>query len=187
MPDPQSCHFATQHAMVRPEEMLGSNLIPGRHPPQVTLPELGGGCHSGPLKRRILGRTGMSVSEFALGGDDGRNRGNTGQDESAGPAATSPPAGGCPPGWRTSTAARFPVERALVRDDRRAKMVTLTSAGAPALAAGTTAGEQVLQQIFGSLDQRHLAHLNTLLDTSETGIVKAAQSTAVPSPCAQRP
>ena len=67
MPDPQSCHFATQHAMVRPEEMLGSNLIPGRHPPQVTLPELGGGCDSGPLKRRILGRTGMSVSEFALG------------------------------------------------------------------------------------------------------------------------
>ena len=120
MPDPQSCHFATQHAMVRPEEMLGSNLVPGRHPPQVTLPELGGGCHSGPLKRRIFGRT-------------------------------------------------------------------VTPAGAAALAAGTTAGEQVLQQIFGSLDQRHLAHLNTLLDTIETGIVKAAQSTAVPSPCAQRP
>jgi DNA-binding MarR family transcriptional regulator len=69
------------------------------------------------------------------------------------------------------------VERGPHPDDNRAKLVTLTPAGAAALAAGTAAGEQVLQQIFGSLDHERLADLDSLLDAVETGIANATQPT----------
>jgi DNA-binding MarR family transcriptional regulator len=48
--------------------------------------------------------------------------------------------------------------------DRRAKLVTLTDAGAAALAAGTRAGERVLSRIFGALDNRQRIALDELLD-----------------------
>jgi hypothetical protein len=44
------------------------------------------------------------------------------------------------------------------------------------LAAGAAAGEHVLRQIFGSLDQKRLANLNNSLDTIEIGIAKTTQS-----------
>jgi DNA-binding MarR family transcriptional regulator len=62
------------------------------------------------------------------------------------------------------------VERAVDPDDRRCKLVTLTPAGAVALAAGTTAGEHVLRRIFGTLDHQQLASLNELLNTIEAAI-----------------
>jgi DNA-binding MarR family transcriptional regulator len=47
--------------------------------------------------------------------------------------------------------------------DGRAKLVTLTDEGAAALAASTTAGDELLQQIFGTLDRQQLAILDELL------------------------
>src|ERR1700738_5443319 len=55
------------------------------------------------------------------------------------------------------------VERMPDPADGRAKLVTLTDEGAPALAAGTKAGAQVLQPIFGTLDRQQLASLDELL------------------------
>ncbi|MEU6609804.1 MarR family transcriptional regulator [Streptomyces shenzhenensis] len=49
--------------------------------------------------------------------------------------------------------------------DRRRKTVTLTGKGQAALTAGEQAGQQRLQQLFGSLDGRQLAALDTLLTT----------------------
>ena len=70
------------------------------------------------------------------------------------------------------------VQRRPHPDDQRAKLVALTTAGSAALAAGTAAGEHVLQQIFGSLDQKRLANLETLLGAVESGIANAAKSTS---------
>jgi DNA-binding MarR family transcriptional regulator len=55
------------------------------------------------------------------------------------------------------------VERMPDPADGRAKLVTLTNEGAAALAAGTMAGAQVLQRIFGTLDRKQLARLDELL------------------------
>ena len=55
------------------------------------------------------------------------------------------------------------VERMPDPADGRAKLVTLTDEGAAALAAGTKAGAQVLQRIFGTLDPKQLASLDELL------------------------
>jgi DNA-binding MarR family transcriptional regulator len=55
------------------------------------------------------------------------------------------------------------VEREVDPADGRAKLVTLTVRGAAALAAGTDAGDRVLQRIFGTLDRKQLASLDTLL------------------------
>jgi DNA-binding MarR family transcriptional regulator len=55
------------------------------------------------------------------------------------------------------------VERGADPADGRAKLVTLTLEGAAALAAGTKAGAQVLQRIFGTLDRKQRASLDELL------------------------
>jgi DNA-binding MarR family transcriptional regulator len=55
------------------------------------------------------------------------------------------------------------VERGADPADGRAKLVTLTHEGAAALAAGTKAGAQVLQRIFGTLDRKQRANLDELL------------------------
>jgi DNA-binding MarR family transcriptional regulator len=55
------------------------------------------------------------------------------------------------------------VERMPDPADGRAKLVTLTDDGAAALAAGTKAGAEVLQRIFGTLDRQQLARLDELL------------------------
>ena len=55
------------------------------------------------------------------------------------------------------------VERMPDPADGRAKLVTLTDEGTAALAAGTKAGAQVLQRIFGTLDPQQLASLDELL------------------------
>jgi DNA-binding MarR family transcriptional regulator len=60
-------------------------------------------------------------------------------------------------------------------DDRRAKLVALTAAGTAALVAGTAAGAQTLHQIFGGLDYKRLASLDSLLDAVETSIADAAK------------
>ena len=52
--------------------------------------------------------------------------------------------------------------------DGRAKLVTLTDAGAAALAAGTDAGGQLLQRIFGTLDRKQLASLEELLQVIDS-------------------
>ena len=62
-----------------------------------------------------------------------------------------------------SLAADGLVERMPDPADGRAKLVTLTDEGAAALAAGTKAGAQVLQRIFGTLDPQQLASLDELL------------------------
>jgi DNA-binding MarR family transcriptional regulator len=56
------------------------------------------------------------------------------------------------------------VQRAPDPADGRAKLVTLTDEGAAALAAGTKAGAEVLQRIFGTLDRKQLASLDKLLN-----------------------
>ena len=56
------------------------------------------------------------------------------------------------------------VERMPDPADGRAKLVTLTDEGAAALAAGTKAGAEVLQRIFGTLDRKQLASLDKLLN-----------------------
>ena len=55
------------------------------------------------------------------------------------------------------------VERTADPADGRAKLVTLTDEGAAALAAGSKAGAQVLQRIFGTLDRKQRASLDELL------------------------
>jgi DNA-binding MarR family transcriptional regulator len=55
------------------------------------------------------------------------------------------------------------VDRAPDPADGRAKLVTLADNGAAALAAGTKAGNQMLQQIFGTLTSEQLASLDELL------------------------
>jgi DNA-binding MarR family transcriptional regulator len=59
------------------------------------------------------------------------------------------------------------VERMPDPADGRAKLVTLTDEGAAALAAGTKAGAEVLQRIFGTLDRKQRASLDKLLDVIE--------------------
>jgi len=56
------------------------------------------------------------------------------------------------------------VERMPDPADGRAKLVTLTDEGAAALAAGTKAGAEVLQRIFGTLDPKQRASLDKLLN-----------------------
>ena len=56
------------------------------------------------------------------------------------------------------------VERMPDPADGRAKLVTLTDEGAAALAAGTKAGAEVLQRIFGTLDRKQRASLDKLLN-----------------------
>jgi DNA-binding MarR family transcriptional regulator len=59
------------------------------------------------------------------------------------------------------------VERMPDPADGRAKLVTLTDEGAAALAAGTKAGAEVLQRIFGTLDRKQRASLDKLLNVIE--------------------
>jgi len=66
------------------------------------------------------------------------------------------------------------VERTTPPEDRRAKLVTLTSKGAKALTAGMTAGEHTLSKIFGALGQERLANLDKLLGTLEAAIATTA-------------
>ena len=56
------------------------------------------------------------------------------------------------------------VERKPDPADGRAKLVTLTNDGAAALAAGSHAGEHVLQRIFGTLEESQLTSLDELLE-----------------------
>jgi DNA-binding MarR family transcriptional regulator len=58
-------------------------------------------------------------------------------------------------------------------EDHRAKTVTLTPAGSAALAEGTAAGERILQLIFGSLGQKRLVTLSSLLGAVESGLTNA--------------
>jgi DNA-binding MarR family transcriptional regulator len=62
------------------------------------------------------------------------------------------------------------VERMPDPADGRAKLVTLTDEGAAALAAGTKAGAQVLQRIFGNLDRKQLASLDELLNVIDDAV-----------------
>jgi DNA-binding MarR family transcriptional regulator len=57
--------------------------------------------------------------------------------------------------------------------DGRAKLVALTDAGATALAAGTTAGDQVLRKVFGDLDACQLTGLDRILDVLEASTEQA--------------
>ncbi|WP_327276452.1 MarR family transcriptional regulator [Streptomyces sp. NBC_01224] len=56
------------------------------------------------------------------------------------------------------------ITRASDTEDRRRKTVSLTATGQAALATAEQAGEQILQQLFGSLDIHQLARLERLLD-----------------------
>jgi DNA-binding MarR family transcriptional regulator len=71
------------------------------------------------------------------------------------------------------------VERTADLDDRRSKLVTLTPAGARALAAGIAAGEGVLRQILGAMGDEQLAGLDTLLDAIDAGMRTIAPEAAV--------
>jgi len=67
------------------------------------------------------------------------------------------------------------VERTPSAEDRRSKLVALTPQGATALAAGTTAGQDVLREIFGALGDDELALLDNLLDAIDTAMSAAAE------------
>jgi DNA-binding MarR family transcriptional regulator len=67
------------------------------------------------------------------------------------------------------------VKRTPSAEDRRSKLVALTPQGARALAAGTTAGEDVLREIFGALSDDELALLDKLLDAIDTAMSAAQQ------------
>ncbi|MEY9968536.1 DNA-binding MarR family transcriptional regulator [Streptacidiphilus sp. MAP12-16] len=62
------------------------------------------------------------------------------------------------------------IERTPSAEDRRSKLVTLTAEGANALAAGTSAGEDVLREIFGGLPDGELALLDKLLDAIDNAM-----------------
>jgi DNA-binding MarR family transcriptional regulator len=66
------------------------------------------------------------------------------------------------------------VERTPSAEDRRSKLVALTPQGAMALAAGTTAGEGVLREIFGALGDDELVLLGKLLDAIGSAMSAAA-------------
>ena len=74
------------------------------------------------------------------------------------------------------------VTRTPSTEDRRSKLVTLTPQGAKALAAGTTAGEDVLSEIFGTLDDDQLALLDKLLDTVDAAITAAPGEPGIQAP-----
>ena len=67
------------------------------------------------------------------------------------------------------------VERKPSPTDRRSKLVTLTPKGAKSLASGTTAGEDVLREIFGALGDDELTLLDKLLDTIDAAVTAAEQ------------
>lgn len=52
-------------------------------------------------------------------------------------------------------------------EDQRAKLVALTPVGVDSLAAGVTAGDQALVEIFGALGPTRLARLGKLVDALE--------------------
>ncbi|MGV9703875.1 MarR family winged helix-turn-helix transcriptional regulator [Streptomyces sp. NPDC003483] len=58
-------------------------------------------------------------------------------------------------------------------EDRRRKTVSLTATGRAALTTAEQAGQQMLQQLFGSLDTRQLAQLETLLTLIDTVATEA--------------
>jgi DNA-binding MarR family transcriptional regulator len=62
-------------------------------------------------------------------------------------------------------------------DDGRAKLVAITAEGSAALATGTTAGEQLLRWVFGSLDRDSLTNLDELLTVVERGLAEASRRT----------
>jgi len=66
------------------------------------------------------------------------------------------------------------IDRASDPHDGRAKLVTLSDAGAKALAASTQAGDQMLHQIFGVLSPRQLANLDKLLAAVDSAAAIAA-------------
>ncbi|MEZ0069827.1 DNA-binding MarR family transcriptional regulator [Streptacidiphilus sp. MAP12-20] len=70
------------------------------------------------------------------------------------------------------------VERTPSAEDRRSKLVTLTTEGAAALAAGTSAGEDVVRDIFGGLEERELALLDKVLDAIDIRMSDAAGKSA---------
>jgi DNA-binding MarR family transcriptional regulator len=66
------------------------------------------------------------------------------------------------------------VERTANPDDGRSKLVRLSPEGAKALAAGTTAGEQVLREVLRAMGPDQLADLDRLLDALQAGLPGAA-------------
>ncbi|WP_405149172.1 MarR family transcriptional regulator [Sphaerisporangium sp. NBC_01403] len=62
------------------------------------------------------------------------------------------------------------VHRTADPEDGRSKLVSLTTEGAKALAAGTAAGERVLREVFGMLEREQLMDLGKLLDAIDAGL-----------------
>jgi DNA-binding MarR family transcriptional regulator len=71
------------------------------------------------------------------------------------------------------------VERTMSPEDRRSKLVSLTPEGTKALAAGTTAGEDILREIFGAMRREQLAALDKLLDAIDAAMSATAAEDAV--------
>ncbi|MFD6338566.1 MarR family winged helix-turn-helix transcriptional regulator [Streptomyces sp. NPDC060131] len=69
------------------------------------------------------------------------------------------------------------VERGPDPTDRRAKLVVITREGNAVLATASTAGERVLQDIFGALDDDQRTTLGGLLGAIDTAARAAADTT----------
>src|SRR5258708_1652038 len=74
------------------------------------------------------------------------------------------------------------VERTRSPDDRRSKLVSLTPEGTRAVAAGTTAGEDLLREIFGAMGREQLASLDKLLDAIDAAMSATAAEDAIGRP-----
>jgi len=66
------------------------------------------------------------------------------------------------------------IERTADPGDARSKLVRLTPEGTQALAAGTAAGERVLEEVFGAMGRDRLADLDRLLDVIQGGLAGGA-------------
>lgn len=71
------------------------------------------------------------------------------------------------------------LQRTAAPDDKRSKLVTLTRAGAKALAAGTVAGDNVLSEIFGAIGPERLTSLDKLLDSIDATLSSNAADKTV--------
>ncbi|MFD8377753.1 MarR family winged helix-turn-helix transcriptional regulator [Streptomyces sp. NPDC059679] len=77
------------------------------------------------------------------------------------------------------------IERATDATDRRAKLVSLTRAGSAVLVTATQAGEQVLQEVFGSLGHEQRASMIQLCDLIDSAARTAAGPARPPRTTAQ--